>query len=149
MRRLSVLLACVVMALTLIAVAAGVSAAAPKQQPPGPNDFYGVLYSSDTLLHWETGASKASADQAASALCEAANDGTCVFEVWVYNGWAAYTQGEMPDGTIRAWASWDRTEQKAAAHGIAACEDAGATGCKALTYETAFDANKRTRGGFK
>jgi hypothetical protein len=70
MRRLSVLLACGVMVLTLIAIAAGVSAAAPKQQPqPGAKQFYGALYYSQTAkngcCYFDTGTSQAAAEKAA------------------------------------------------------------------------------------
>jgi hypothetical protein len=142
MRRLYVLLATVVMALTLIALAVATGASAQQKQP------YGVLYSSDTLLHWDTGASKADADQNASALCQGANDGPCVFEVWVNDGWAAYTQGELPDGSISATTSWGETEQEVTADGMAACQDAGATNCTSETFETA-NTTKEARGGFK
>ena len=141
MRRLTVLLATVVMALTLIALAVATGASAQQTQP------YGVLYTSDTALHWDTGASKAEADQNASAACQDANDGACVFEVWVKDGWAAYTEGENPDGTFSYWVSWGETEQEATTDALATCQ-AEATNCTSDTFETDNTA-KKARGGFK
>jgi hypothetical protein len=152
MRRLSLLLISAVMALTLVAVAAGVSGAktAPgQQQPPDPSQEYGVLLESDTSLWWATGTAYVDAQQKADADCQAANDGPCVLAVWVQNGWAAYTQGENPDGTIAAFASWESTEQLAVDAGMQACQDAGATNCTSDAFQTAIDPSKPTTGGFK
>jgi Domain of unknown function (DUF4189) len=148
MRRLSLLLATAVMALTLIAVAAGVSAAAPNQQQPQPNHFYGAMYLGDTGVWWETGTSKASAVQAATASCEA-KDTNCVLSVWVNNGWAVYTEGKVSGG-FESWSSWGKTEQEASADGLKACQDSGATNCQTrFTFQTAIDPNKPTTGGFE
>jgi Domain of unknown function (DUF4189) len=154
MRRLSVLLASAVMALTLIAfaVATGVSAA-PKQQQPPPNNFYGALYIGDvsqtqSAVYWETGTSEASAKQAALNTCEqqATN---CQLLVWVYNGWVALFQGTAQGGNNTLFYRWDRTEQAAVAGAMKNCQ-ANATGCEQVgTWKTAFDPNKQTNGGFK
>jgi hypothetical protein len=153
MRRLSVLLACVVMALTLIAfaVATGVSAA-PKQQPG--QKFYGALYigtisQTQDATYWSTGTSEASAKQAALNSCEqkATN---CRLFVWVYNGWVALAQGKAQGGPdpFLVTAHWDRTEQRAVAGAMKNCQ-ANATGCELVeTDQTAFDPNKQTKGGF-
>ena len=156
MRRLSVLLACGVMALTLVAltVATGVSAAPKQQQPPPPNGFYGALYVGDvsqteSATYWSTGTSEASAKQAALNSCEqqATN---CQLAVWVYNGWAALVQGTAQGGGFALSASWDRTEQAAVQTAMSVCQQAGDTGCELVeTDQTAFDPNKQTKGGFK
>jgi hypothetical protein len=148
MRRLAVLLVSAVIALTLVAFAVATGASA--QQQPGATDFYGVLYWSDTELHWETGTSKATTDEAASAACQDANDGPCELAAWVYNGWVAYTEGANPDGTVYANASWDRKQSDAEANGLAGCEADGATDCTTVdSWGTRFNPSKQTRGGFK
>jgi hypothetical protein len=148
MRRLSVLLACVVMAITLIAAASGVSAA-PKQQPP-PDHFYGVLYFSNTqgASYWDTGSSKASANQAAYNFCQqVAND--CEPSLWVYNGWAAVVLGETQGGKTWLGAAYGRTEQEVVNNALTGCQEAGLSGCTpAGTAETAFDPIQDTTGGF-
>src|ERR671911_342879 len=96
MRRLSVLLACVAMALILIAiiVVPGASAASKPQ-------YYGALYIGDVSLtenklYWKTRTSKASATQAALNTCQQKGATDCQLVVWVYNGWAAFAEGQSP-----------------------------------------------------
>jgi hypothetical protein len=153
MRRLSLLLVSAVMALTIIAVATGVSSAAPKQQPPPPpNHFYGALYIGDvsqtqSFVYWETGTSEASAKQAALNTCEqqATN---CQLWIWVYNGWVALFQGTK-DGNNTLFGRWDRTEQAAVGGAMKNCQT-NATGCELVEKDqTAFDPNKKTTGGFE
>jgi hypothetical protein len=150
MRRLFVLLVSAVMALTLIAVAAGVSAAAPKQQAPqpGPNDSYGALYASNTkgALFWGTGASKAAAVRKASASCQAKD---CDLFIWVKNGWVAFSQGRAKNGRGFEWfGTWGRTEKAVVADSMRNCR-LNATRCELVgTYETAFDPKQPTKGGF-
>ena len=150
MRRLFVLLVSAVMALTLIAVAAGVSAAAPNQQAPQPgaNDFYGALYASNTkgALFWGTGASKAAAVRKASASCQAKD---CDLFIWVKNGWVAFSQGRAKSGRGFEWfGRWGRTEKAVVAGSMRNCR-LNATGCELVgAYETAFDPKQPTKGGF-
>jgi len=150
MRRLSVLLASVVMALTLIAVAAGVSAAQtqPQQAKKG---FYGVAYYSvqNETAYWGVGASKTSANYAAYNECVArAFDCMPENNVWVYNGGVAIVLND--DG--ESWLGWDETKEDAASGTLAACEQAGVPGCDvSQTFTTKLDPdpNEPTRGGFQ
>src|SRR4028118_434276 len=150
MRRLFVLLVSAVMALTLIAVAAGVSAAAPNQQAPqpGPNDFYGALYVSNTkgALFWDTGASKAAVVRKASASCQAKD---CDLFIWVKNGWVAFSQGRAKSGRgFERFGRWGRTEKAVVAGSMRNCR-LNATGCELVgAYERAFDPKQPTKGGF-
>jgi hypothetical protein len=157
MRRLSILLACVVMALTLIAltVASGASAA-PKQQPP-PNHFYGALDVSRAKLSqgapifgwYKTGASKASANRAAYNSCRSSGATDCQTRVWVYNGWIALAQSNE-------WTAfgWGRTERKALNTAVKNCRlgtasVGGGSAClPGGTAQTALDPNKKTTGGY-
>ena len=150
MRRLSVLLlACVAMALTLIAiiVVPGASAASKPQ-------YYGALYIGDvsqgeSKLYWKTRTSKASAKQAALNTCQQKGATNCQLGVWVYNGWAAFAQGQSPGPVSPWWANWDRTDQGASQAALTACQ-ADATDCRLLgLWQTAFDPKKKTTGGFK
>jgi hypothetical protein len=149
MRRLSILLACVAMALTLIAIiiVPGASAASKPQ-------YYGALYIGDvsqteSKLYWKTRTSKASATQAALNTCQQKGATDCQLVVWVYNGWTAFAEGQSPGPGSPSGASWDRTEQGAAKAALTACQQ-DATGCKLVgTWLTAFDPKKKTTGGFK
>ena len=149
MRRLSVLLACVAMALILIAiiVVPGASAAS-KPQPYGAL-YIGDLSLTENKLYWKTRASKASATQAALNTCQQKGATDCQLVVWVYNGWAAFAEGQSPGPGSPSGARWDRTEQGAAKAALKACQQ-DATGCKVVgTWLTAFDPKKKTTGGFK
>jgi hypothetical protein len=145
MRRLVLLLAGVVMALTLIAVAAGVSAAAPKQQQ---EEFYGATYGSygdstspPNKVFFRTGTTKAAAIKAANNACLAVAK-QCQGELWVYNGWLAFAQGKT---SVSFGAG--RTKQQAANFALNGCRSWD-TGCKmGETWETAFDSNKETLSG--
>jgi hypothetical protein len=147
MRRLSVLLACVVMTMILIAIAVATGAsAAPKQQPP-PNHFYGALDLSVAKdeVYWGRGTTKASANRAAYNNCRswAAND--CRTVVWVYNGWVAAAESQKYVG----W-DWGRTKQQASSNAVKNCQSGGAPPCKVFgSSRTAFDPNKKTTGGYR
>jgi hypothetical protein len=133
MRRLSVLLASAVMALTLIALAVATGASAQQ------NMFYGASYHSaaKNAAYGELGTTKASAITASRESCEAAaND--CTPQVWVYNGVIVVVQGKKtityaPGPTVDA----------ATASGIKTCEAPPNpdTGCKRtlVVVETAID----------
>jgi hypothetical protein len=139
------------MALTIIAVATGVSSAAPKQQPG--QKFYGALYWGDisqteSALYWGLGTSEASAKQTASNICQQKGATNCQLLVWVYNGWVALFQGTK-NGAPFQYFRYDRTEREAVAGAMKNCQ-ANATGCELIgTWKTAFDPNKQTKGGFK
>ena len=150
MRRLSVLLAFVVMVVTLIAIAVATGAsAAPKQQPQ--QEFYGVLYfgkvsQTASDVYWGTGTSKASADQATHNTCQqAANN--CKMLVWVHNGWVALVEGKAQGGRSSLTYSWDRTESAVVDKVLTSCRESGAKGCRVVgTWNTAFDRNEQTTG---
>jgi hypothetical protein len=147
MRRLTVLLACVVMALTLIAVAAGVSAAAPNQQQPPPDHFYGALDYSKAkgILYWGTGTSKDAANQASYDACTKGGATDCVTVVWVYNGWVAFAESSKFLAV-----DWGATKEEASAKAVKTCESGGAPPCKVLgTQQTAIDPNKQATGGYE
>jgi hypothetical protein len=147
MRRLSVLLASAVMALTLIAVAAGVSAAAPNQQQPTPNHFYGALdYSqAKATLYWATGTSKDAANQAAYDACTKDGATDCLTIVWVYNGWIADAESSQSFAV-----GWGATKEEAQNEAVMRCESGGAT-CQATGWaqQTAIDPNKQATGGYE
>jgi len=87
MRRLTVLLATVVMALTPIAFAVAPGAA---QAQPAPNEYYGAAYygtQTDTV-YFRTDPTQAGAIQGASDDCQAKNT-DCQPGVWVRDGWLA------------------------------------------------------------
>ena len=148
MRRLSVLLACVVMALTLIAitVATGASAAPKQKGNLPPNHFYGAIdYSkAKNVSYWGHGATKAAANRAAYNNCHkmhGAND--CRTQIWVYNGWIALVEGKTGFGF-----EWGRTEKVAKNKALQLCR-AQDTGCKVTAlWHTRFDPNKKTKGGY-
>ena len=143
MRRLSVLLASAVMALTLIAVAAGVSGAAPNQQPPADH-FYGAFYygGSTDEVYGATGTTQEAAIQAASAACEkAATD--CVGIAWVTNGWLAIVYSDT-----NLWWGFAPTEKEAMDVTLKGCQDAGEKNCQPhASLETAIDPKKQIDGG--
>ena len=147
MRRLSVLLACVVMALTLIAitVASGASAA-PKQQA-APKSFYGALdwTKAKGKLGWGSGTSKAAANRAAYKACSQLGGATdCKTITWVYNGWVVVAQGSKQFGT-----GWGHTKQQASKVAVKNCQAGGAPPCKVSHfYHAALDPNKKTTGGY-
>ena len=145
MRRLSVLLASAVMALSLIAfaVVSGASAA-PKQQPPRQptNQFYGAVDYSKAkgTLFWGSGTSKASVNRAAYNKCHKSGATDCVTIVWVYNGWVAVAEGSKFFNV-----GWGATKQAASKAAVKRC----GAGCKATTWgHTDIDPNKRARGGY-
>jgi hypothetical protein len=149
MRRLSVLLASAVMALTLIAVTAGVSAAAPnQQQPPPPDHFYGALdYSeANSTVYWATGTSKDAANQAAYDACTKDGATDCLTIVWVYNGWIAIAEDQSGAGEV----GWGATKEKAQNEAVMRCESGGGT-CQATGWaqQTAIDPNKQATGGYE
>jgi Domain of unknown function (DUF4189) len=145
MRRLSVLLACVVMALTLIAfaVATGVSAA-PKQQTAS----YGAVDVAQATgkFYYGSGPSKDAANQAAYDACTKAGATDCVTEVWVYNGYIALAESSKFHG----W-GWGATKEEASNAAVRNCEANGAPPCKLVDYlvKTATDPNKQTTGGYE
>ncbi len=142
MRRLSVLLACALMAMTLLAIAVGTGASA------APKHFYGALdYSkAKSAVYWGTGTSKAAANQASYNNCHTkhgAND--CLTVVWVYNGWVAVAQSNKFFDV-----GWGRTKQAASNTAVKRCQAGGAPPCTvSRTFRTAFDPNKKTTGGYK
>jgi Domain of unknown function (DUF4189) len=147
MRRLSVLLACVVMALTLIAIAvASGASAAPKQQVTPQNHFYGALdYSTaKSALYWGHGTSKTAANQAAYNTCQKAGATDCQTVVWVYNGWLASAQSSKFFDV-----GWGPTKQWASGAAVTRCQSGPAPPCKAYEWwHTAIDPNKQARGGY-
>ena len=151
MRRLSVLLACGVMALTLIAIAAGASAAAPKQQPPQPGakEFYGALYYSQTAkngcCYFATGTSQAAAEKAAHDYCQQKTQAQdCKLSVWVKNGYIALVTAKQGFA-----ADYGSTAQEATQKAMSACQQGNGTGCKpAGTGKTALDPQQPTTGGY-
>jgi hypothetical protein len=150
MRRLPVLLACVVMALTLIAIAVAPGAsAAPKQQPPPPkpppNHFYGAFDWSQAQLtfYWGTGTSKASVNRDAYYECHNSGAKDCKTVVWVYNGWAAIAHEARNDVVS---VGWGRTKQQAANRAVKRC---GGPPCKKVwASKTELDPHKKTTGGY-
>jgi hypothetical protein len=144
MRRLSVLLASAVMALSLIAfaVVSGASAA-PNQQPPQPtNQFYGALDYSKAkgALYWGLGTSKDAANQAAYDVCTKSGATDCLTIVWVYNGWVAVAESSKFFDV-----GWGATKQAASKAAVKRC----GAGCKATTWgHTDIDPNKRATGGY-
>jgi len=150
MRRLPVLLACVVMTLTLIAIAVATGAsAAPKQQPPPPkpppNHFYGAFDWSKAQLtfYWGTGTSKASVNRDSYNECHNSGAKDCKTVVWVYNGWAAIAyEGRNKVVSV----GWGRTKQQAANRAVKRC---GGPPCKRVwASKTELDPNKKTTGGY-
>jgi hypothetical protein len=139
MRRLSVLLACVVMALTLVAISLAPGAAVA--QPPG--HFYGATYYSPTQdqVYGGTGPTLSSAIQATSNRCQQdAND--CAPQLWVYNGWIAFVSGDRA-----VWFSAGRTEQQALAGALTNCQTNDTNCTRGGTLDTWFDPNEPTRSG--
>jgi hypothetical protein len=158
MRRLSVLLASGVMALTLIAitVATGASAAPKPQQAntsfPPPNHFYGALDYSKTTTdgYWGTGTTKAAANRAAYNRCRRHGATDCRTEIWVYNGWIALAQSSPVEGRRYFWTDWARTKKAASNKALKRCRADGYPGCKVpVTWHTRFDPDKKTTGGHK
>jgi hypothetical protein len=149
MRRLSVLLASAVMALSLIAFAVVTGAsAAPKQQTPQQQTkhFYGALdYSlAKGTLYWGLGTSKHAANKSAYNLCKKDGATDCVTQVWVYNGWVATAQS-----ADNFEAGWGATKHEASKAAVMRCESRGGT-CQAGNWaSTDIDPNKQTRGGYK
>ena len=151
MRRLSVLLASAVTALTLIAIAVVTGAsAAPKQQPPPPpkpppNHFYGAYDWSQAqgMFYWGTGTSKTSANRDAYDECHNSGANDCKTVVWVYNGWAAVAYDGRKDVLGHGWG---RTKRQAANRAVKRC---GGPPCKlVLVGKTELDPNKKTTGGY-
>jgi hypothetical protein len=150
MRRLPVLLACVVMALTLIAMAVATGAsAAPKQQPPPPkpppNHFYGAFdwSKAQRTFYWGTGTSKASVNRDAYNECHNSGAKDCKTVVWVYNGWAAIA---YDDRNKVVSVGWGRTKQQAANRAVKRC---GGPPCKRVwAIKTELDPHKKTTGGY-
>lgn len=125
MRRLSVLLASAVMALSLIAFAVVTGAsAAPKQQAPQQQTkhFYGALDYSEAKasLYWGLGTSKDAANQASYNLCKKDGATDCVTIVWVYNGWVATAQS-----ADNFEAGWGATTHEASNAAVMRCERRG------------------------
>jgi hypothetical protein len=148
MRRLSVLLACVAIALTLIAitVASGASAA-PKQQA-APKYLYGALdwsKAQGSYRYWGSGTSKAAANRAAYDACSQLGGATdCVTVAWVYNGWVVVAQGSNQFRT-----GWGRTKQQASNAAVKRCQAAGTPPCKVVWLGHAeLDPNRKTTGGY-
>ena len=146
-RRLFVLLVSAVMALTLIAVAAGVSAAAPNQQQPGPKEYYLVLSYSPgkDCCFWSTGTTKASATRASVAYCKQQTKAKdCRLGVWVRNGYVAVAESANTTGV-----AYGRTAQEATKKALTNCERPGPA-CKPVgTAKTALDKTQKTTGGYK
>jgi hypothetical protein len=150
MRRVPVLLACVVMTLTLIAIAVATGAsAAPKQQPPPPtpppNHFYGAFdwSKAQRTFYWGTGTSKASVNRDAYNECHNSGAKDCKTVVWVYNGWAAIA---YEDRNKVVSVGWGRTKQQAANRAVKRC---GGPPCKRVwASKTELDPNKKTTGGY-
>jgi hypothetical protein len=147
MRRLSVLLVCVVMALTLIAITVATGASAAPKQQTSPNHFYGAVdwSKAKNAVAWGSGTSKGSANRAAYNRCRAtykAKD--CLTVVWVYNGWVAIAESNKYLG-----AGWGRTKQQAWNTAVKRCQSGGAPPCKVTAFQkTALDPNKKTTGGY-
>jgi hypothetical protein len=137
------LLACVVIALTLVAVATGASAA-PKQQK---SHFYGALDYSNAkgVLYWGHGTSKAAANKASYNACTKAGATDCQTVVWVYNGYIAYAQSSKFFDV-----GWGATKDEASNAAVKRCESGGAPTCKATDWwNTDIDPNKQATGGYK
>ena len=149
MRRLSVLLASAVMALTLIAFAVVTGAsAAPKQQTPQqqPNQSYGALdYSqAQDKFYWATGTSKEAANQAAYDACTKAGATDCLTRVWVYNGFVALAQSDQNFDV-----GWGATKDEASNAAVMRCESGGATCTVTGWANTDIDPNKQATGGYE
>ena len=148
MRRLSVLLASAVIALTLIAVAAGVSAAAPNQQAQQqPKQFYAAVDVSKAKgkLYFGSGTSKDAANQAAYDACTKDGATDCLTEVWVYNGYIAKAQSSK----FYDW-GWGATKEEASNKAVTNCQAGGAPPCKVdWLANTDIDPNKQATGGYE
>jgi Domain of unknown function (DUF4189) len=143
MKRLTVFLACVVIALTLVAVATGASAA-PKQQK---SHFYGALDYSKAkgALYWGHGTSKAAANKASYNVCKKDRATDCQTVVWVYNGYIAYAESRQFFDV-----GWGATKQKASNAAVKRCESGGAPSCKATDWwNTDIRPNTQATGGYK
>jgi hypothetical protein len=146
MRRLSILLACVVMALTLIAIAVATGASAATQQQPQQQTkkFYGAFDWSKAkgVLYWGTGTSKASVNRDAYNECHKSGATDCVTVVWVYNGWIAVAHNSKAK---IIGVGWGATKQAASNAAVKRC----GAGCKVIGWrKTAIDPNKQTTGGY-
>ena len=147
MKRLCILLASAVMALTLIAVAAGVSAAAPDQQQPGPKEYYGVLSYSPgkACCFWSAGTTKASATRASVAYCKQQTKAKdCRLAVWVRNGYVAVAESAKITGV-----AYGRTGQEATKEALTNCARSGPACGPIGTAKTALDKKQKTTGGYK
>jgi hypothetical protein len=147
MRRLSVLVACLVVALTLIAIAVVPGAsAAPKQQQPVED--YLVTWS-DPQLNAYPGYSSGivPASRQAQLKCETeAGAGNCTADVWVRNGYIAYVLN-FDESTV--WYHWGHTRGEAVQRALTGCQNAS-TGCTvSQTFKSrAYNPALSTEGGF-
>jgi hypothetical protein len=151
MRRLFVLLVSAVMALTLVAVAAGVSSAAPNQQQAQPRtkQFYGAadVSKAKARIYWGSGASKAAANRAAYGACSQLGGATdCVTVAWVYNGYVAKAESSKFYDM-----GWGHTKQRAFRAAVRNCQAGGAPPCKANWWARTpgYNPNKKTTGGYR
>ena len=148
MRRLSILLASAVMALTLIAFAVVTGASAAPKQQAAPKHFYGALDWSKAQgkVYWGSGTSKDAANRAAYNACSQMGGATdCLTLAWVYNGWVVVAQSSKLFDT-----GWGRTKQQASNAAVKNCQAGGAPPCKAvISYHAALDPNKKTTGGYE
>jgi hypothetical protein len=132
MRRLSVLLASVMMATLLIAAATGASAAEYQnhQDQLGPDpEIYGAMWVSPSLQnsYFDSARDLSAAIERASSECEReATD--CAPGVWVKNGYASFAMD-----VSGAWGTgWGKYAASAEAAAVAACEARGGLACSDL-----------------
>ena len=149
MRRLTVLLASVVMALTLVAVATGASAAAPKRVSPPPKQqghFYGAVDSSRAkgFVYWGHGTSKAAANKASYNACHKTGATDCQTWVWVHNGWIAYASNPIFENV-----GWGATKEAASKAALRRCQNGVLQHCKVdYLWQTDIDPSKQASGGY-
>jgi hypothetical protein len=144
MRRLSVLLACVVMALTLVALAVATGASAQQQ-----DKFYAAVYEGKKAFYYGDGASKAAAIEDSRRRCEA-GDTNCKGRNWVENGWLVVLQGKTQQGGVGYVTSYGHTKQEAVDNGMKLCQQPPPfTGCEEIgSHRTVdYDDTLPTQGG--
>ena len=149
MRRLSVLLASVVMALTLVAFAVATGASAQPQAQQQAKKFYSAVYEGTTAFYYGDGTSKAKAIEASRRRCEAGDTG-CAGVAWIYNGWIVIAQGNTQQGGVEESVGLGPTKQQAVANAMEGCQQPPPlTGCQVIgSHRTvAYDKNKPFREG--
>ena len=142
MRRLSVLLASAVMALTLIAFAVATGASAQQQQQQGK--FYSVVFEGDAAFYFGDATSERAAFAASRRKCEAA-DTNCTARAWVYNGWIVIAAGKNEQGGFEYPMGMSKTKQQATANAMTGCRrPPPLTDCTVIgSHRTvAYDKNK-------